>query len=386
MSIPPSTSTAVVDLSCELISRHSVTPNDDQCQQILAERLTTLGFEITHLPFNDVKNLWAITPGDGPVLCFAGHTDVVPAGNLEQWNTNPFQPTIDNGVLYGRGAADMKTAIAAMVVAVERFLKTNKQFNGRIAFLITSDEEGTATDGTVKVMQWLNARNINLDYCLIGEPSSSKKLGDTIKNGRRGSLNGKLTVYGTQGHIAYPHLADNPIHSATLALHELSVIRWDEGDDYFQPTQLQFSNIHSGIGVTNVIPGSLEALFNLRFSPLSSEKQLKEAIELKLKEFNLKYHIDWKLSGNPFITRGGKLVEAGIDSVNQVMGTIPQLSTNGGTSDGRFIAPYGVEVIELGVINETIHKVNECVSVKDIERLADIYQQILVNILCRGRL
>ena len=371
----------VLELTEALIAQPSVTPADSNCQQMMMNRLEKLGFTCTPLPFGEVQNFWAERGEAGPLFVFAGHTDVVPTGPLEAWESDPFTPSVCDGVLYGRGAADMKGSLAAMVVAVERFVALHPQHNGRIGFLITSDEEGPAVNGTVKVMEWLRQQDRQIDYCLVGEPSSSETLGDTIKNGRRGSLNGILRVRGVQGHIAYPHLADNPIHRALPALTELSQIRWDEGSEYFEPTSLQISNIHAGTGATNVIPGTCEVVFNFRFSPAVTDVDLRTGVENVLKRHQLDYELTWNLSGQPFLTPLGELVSATQAAIRQVTGEDAQLSTGGGTSDGRFIAPTGAQVIELGPINASIHKLNEHVLVADLALLAEIYREILERLL-----
>ena len=368
-------------LCCELIRRASVTPEDAGCQQLLAQRLEAIGFRCQHLRFDDVDNLWAERGEDGPILVFAGHTDVVPTGPEQNWQTPPFEPTVKGEWLYGRGAADMKASLAAMVVACEQFVRVQPQHRGRMGFLITSDEEGAAINGTVKVMQWLGQQNKAIDYCLVGEPSSETVLGDVIKNGRRGSLDGVLTVHGVQGHVAYPQLADNPIHRAAPVLTALSSEHWDEGDAYFPPTALQISNIHGGTGAGNVIPGELEIRFNFRFSKAVTAAQLQQRTEAILKLHDLNYSIDWKLSGQPFITDRGALIDAMVDSIGAELGQKARLSTAGGTSDGRFIAPTGAQVAELGHINASIHKVDEAVRVDDIEALTRVYQGIIERLL-----
>lgn len=372
---------AALALCCELIQRPSITPADAGCLTLLAERLENAGFQCQHLPFDDVENLWAQRGSGGPLFVFAGHTDVVPTGPEANWRSPPFEPTINDGVLTGRGAADMKASLAAMVVACERFVDANPGHSGRIGFLLTSDEEGPAVNGTVKVVEWLEQRQEKIDWCLVGEPSSEKELGDVLKNGRRGSLNGRLSVHGRQGHIAYPQLADNPIHRAMPALAELSRECWDEGNEYFPPTSFQISNIESGTGATNVIPGALQALFNFRFSTESTADQLIARCEKILKAHGLDFSIDWELSGEPFLTPVGPLVNAAREAIAECRGVAARLSTAGGTSDGRFIAPTGAEVLELGPVNATIHQVNEEVAVEAIEELAGIYQRILGKLL-----
>jgi succinyl-diaminopimelate desuccinylase len=369
-----------LELTKQLISRQSVTPEDDGCQQLMTDRLVKAGFNIQPLPFEDVDNFWAIRGESGPILCFAGHTDVVPSGPESSWQSPPFEPTVKDGVLTGRGAADMKGSLAAMVVAVENFVANNPNHPGRIAFLITSDEEGIAANGTVKVVEWLKQQNTIPEYCLVGEPSSSEKCGDTIKNGRRGSLGCKLRVLGKQGHVAYPHLADNPIHNVAPALAELANTEWDRGNDFFPATSFQVSNINGGTGATNVIPGELDIVFNFRFSTEVTEQQLRETTEAILKKHQLNYAIDWHLSGQPFLTAEGELVDAAVSAVKQVTGLDTLLSTAGGTSDGRFIAPMGTQVVELGPVNATIHQINECVAVADLDRLTAIYESLLENL------
>ena len=369
-----------LELTKQLISRQSVTPEDDGCQQLMTDRLAAVGFDIQPLPFEDVDNFWAIRGESGPILCFAGHTDVVPSGPESSWQSPPFEPTVKDGVLTGRGAADMKGSLAAMVIAVENYVASNPNHSGRIAFLITSDEEGIAANGTVKVVEWLKQQNIIPEYCLVGEPSSSEKCGDTIKNGRRGSLGCKLRVIGKQGHVAYPHLADNPIHNVAPALAELANTEWDRGNDFFPATSFQISNINGGTGATNVIPGELDIVFNFRFSTEVTEQQLRETTEAILNKHQLNYEIDWHLSGQPFLTAEGELVDAAVTAVKQVTGMDTLLSTAGGTSDGRFIAPMGTQVVELGPVNATIHQINECVAVADLDQLTAIYESLLENL------
>ena len=373
-----------------LIARPSVTPDDAGCQSLIADRLKALGFDCHTLTFGPddapVTNLWAIRRGRGhaqgaPTLVFAGHTDVVPTGPLDQWSSPPFVPSYRDGMLYGRGAADMKTSLAAMVVATERFVTAHPDHAGSVAFLLTSDEEGPSVDGTVKVCEWLQARGERLDCCIVGEPTSVSRLGDMIKNGRRGSLSGKLRVKGVQGHIAYPHLARNPIHLAAPALAELTAIVWDEGNDHFPPTSWQMSNIHAGTGANNVIPGELVIDFNFRFSTESTPEGLQSRLEDVLRRHGLDVHIDWTLSGRPFLTRPGRLIEALSGAITDVTGQGTELSTTGGTSDGRFIARICPEVVEFGPINATIHKIDECVAVDDIEPLMNIYHQTLDRLL-----
>lgn len=370
-----------LELSLDLLRRPSVTPEDYDCQALMAKRLAHVGFHIENMRFGEVDNLWARRGTQDPVFCFAGHTDVVPTGNLEAWNSDPFQPEIRDGILYGRGAADMKTALAAMVVASERFVKKHPDHKGSIAFLITSDEEGPSINGTVKVVETLEARNEKMTWCLVGEPSSTSQLGDIIKNGRRGSLNAVLTVKGKQGHVAYPHLARNPIHLASAALHELCETVWDQGNEYFPATSFQISNIHAGTGATNVVPGTMAVTFNFRYSTEVTAEQLKERVLEILQRHGLEYDISWTHSGLPFLTPVGELVNAATTAIKNVTGVDAKLSTSGGTSDGRFIAPTGAQVLELGVLNASIHQINEHVNVADLEPLAEIYEQILENLL-----
>ena len=370
-----------LELCQQLIERPSVTPEDAGCQALMAERLTACGFHCEHLRFGDVDNMWAVRGDAGPQLVLAGHTDVVPPGPLYQWQSDPFTPTIRDFLLYGRGYADMKGSVAAMVVACEGFVTAHPYHNGRIGFLITSDEEGPATDGTVKVIEHLQRAGEPIDWCLVGEPSSSEALGDTVKNGRRGSLGGVLTVHGVQGHVAYPHLADNPIHSAMPALHALASETWDEGNDFFPPTSFQVSNIKAGTGATNVIPGELELVFNFRFSTASTEEDLRRRTEAILDQHGLKYSLSWSLSGQPFITGQGELVDAVVSAIRSVTGRDTLLSTAGGTSDGRFIAPTGSQVVELGPVNRSIHQRNEHVLVSDLPLLTAMYQATLENLL-----
>ena len=368
-------------LACELIRRRSVTPDDAGCQALMMARLTALGFSCTPLRFGEVDNFWAERGNAGPILVFAGHTDVVPTGPPEQWHTPPFEPTLVDGSLYGRGAADMKGSLAAMLIACEEFIAEHPDHPGRIGFLITADEEGDAVNGTVKVMQHLQQQNKAIDWCLVGEPSSSASLGDVIKNGRRGSLGAVLTVRGIQGHIAYPQLADNPIHRALPALEALVAEVWDEGNEFFPPTSMQISNIHAGTGATNVIPGTAQVLFNFRFSTEVTEDELRRRTEAILDAHGLDYELRWALSGQPFLTASGALVAATVASIGAVTGLEPELSTAGGTSDGRFIAPTGAQVVELGPINATIHKLNEVVLAADLPRLAAIYRGVMERLL-----
>jgi succinyl-diaminopimelate desuccinylase len=370
-----------LDLTQELIRRQSVSPADDGCQPLMIERLQAAGFVSESLKFGPVDNFWAKRGSGGPVFCFAGHTDVVPSGPLDEWRSDPFQPVIRDGLLYGRGAADMKSGLAAMVTACEEFVAQYPKHKGTIAFLITSDEEGPSVDGTRRVVEVLRERGEGIDWCLVGEPSSESALGDTIKIGRRGSLSGRLTVHGIQGHIAYPQLADNPVHAVAPALSELAARTWDAGNDHFQPTSFQISNISAGTGAPNVIPGELRARFNLRFSTEQTVDGLKLIVEEILQRHRVKYTLEWFVSGLPFLTVPGALSQAASRAVQEQLQISPKLTTGGGTSDGRFIAPMGAQVIELGVINETIHKVNECVRVADIDRLHSIYRRTLELLL-----
>jgi succinyl-diaminopimelate desuccinylase len=370
-----------LELTKDLISRPSVTPEDYGCQAMIADRLAKIGFKIEHMRFGETDNLWARRGNDGPLFTFAGHTDVVPTGPEESWKYPPFEPTIDEGLLYGRGTADMKSSIACMITACERFIEQNPNHAASIAFLITSDEEGPAHDGTVKVIETLEARNEKIDWCLVGEPSSTSKVCDVIKNGRRGSIGCTLTVKGKQGHVAYPHLAKNPIHEFAPVLKILTETEWDQGNEFFPPTTFQVSNIHSGTGATNVIPGECEVVFNFRFSTAITDSQIRERVEAILNEHNVQYEINWALSGQAFLTEPGKLVNAAQKAIKDTCGYETELSTAGGTSDGRFIAPTGAQVVELGPLNATIHQVNECVAVEDLDTLSDVYEKMLFNLL-----
>lgn len=370
-----------LELALELMSRQSVTPEDAACQELMIDRLQAIGFEIQRLRFGDVDNFWAIHGSAGPILCFAGHTDVVPTGPVEQWQHHPFKPEIIDGILHGRGAADMKGSLAAMVTACERFVAEHPNHSGRIAYLITSDEEGVAINGTVKVMEWLEQQNEKISWCVVGEPSSTNKVGDVIKNGRRGSLGCVLTVKGIQGHVAYPHLASNPIHSAAPALAELTAEQWDEGNDFFPATSFQISNINGGTGATNVIPGELKVVFNFRFSTELTEQDLRQRTTAILDKHGLDYSLQWNLSGQPFLTSEGPLIDATVAAIQEATGLTTELSTAGGTSDGRFIAPTGSQLVELGPVNATIHKVDEQVCAADIDTLSTIYQGILSKLL-----
>lgn len=370
-----------LQLTIDLMERRSVTPLDDGCQHLMQQRLVALGFDIVPLRFGDVDNFWAVHGTSGNILCFAGHTDVVPSGPEQQWQHPPFTPHIRDGKLFGRGAADMKGSLAAMVTACERFVTANPDHTGRIAFLITSDEEGIAVDGTVKVVEWLEQRDIKITWCVVGEPSSSQQVGDAIKNGRRGSLGATLIVNGVQGHVAYPEKARNPIHLAVPALTELTQQVWDNGNQFFPATSFQISNISAGTGTTNVIPGELEVLFNFRFSTESTAEQLCARTEAILQKHALDYRIEWSLSGAPFLTAEGALVEATAAAIREVAGIDTVLSTAGGTSDGRFIAPTGAQVVELGPVNATIHKVDEHVVADDLDLLSTMYEGILQRLL-----
>lgn len=373
-----------LELAIELISRHSVTPDDAGCQQLMVARLRAIGFTVEAMRCGEVDNFWARRGSEGPLFAFAGHTDVVPSGDAAAWRVAPFEPQIVNGMLYGRGAADMKGSLAAMVTASESFVAAHPDHRGSIAFLITSDEEGPAVDGTVKVVEALEARGEKIDWCLVGEPSSASRLGDVIKNGRRGSLNARLVIHGKQGHVAYPQLASNPIHLAAPALAELTAIEWDRGNAYFPPTTFQISNIDGGTGATNVIPGSLELLMNFRFSTEITQQRIQQRVAEVLGRHGLDYDIEWTLSGNPFLTEAGELVAAAQAAVRELGGYESRLSTSGGTSDGRFIAPTGAQVLELGPLNATIHQVDECVPAKDLELLSRIYRRILEKLLTGG--
>ena len=379
-----------LELATKLIRAESISPEDAGCQQLIAEYLIDLGFEIEHLRFDDVDNLWAVRSGDStpdgkangaPLFVFAGHTDVVPTGPIEDWDNDPFCAQVFDGVLHGRGAADMKGSLASMLTATKRFLSETPNHKGNIGFLITSDEEDKAINGTKKVMALLNSRGTNIEWCLVGEPSSSSQLGDVVRTGRRGSLNAKLIVKGIQGHVAYPTKAKNPIHHSMAALADLVSARWDDGNEFFPPTTMQISNIHGGTGVNNVIPGEMVADFNFRFSTESTTKNLKSRTEKIIKQHGLDFEIEWSLSGNPFLTEGGELIPAVQESIRECCGIETELSTSGGTSDGRFIAPTGTQVIELGPKNATIHKINECVEVDDLYNLSRLYSNVLTRLL-----
>lgn len=372
----------VLTLAQDLISRASVTPLDEGCQTLMASRLMAQDFDIEPMVFEDTTNMWARRGKEGPLFCFAGHTDVVPVGDLNRWHTPPFEPVVIDGYLHGRGAADMKGSLAAMVVATERFVEKNPDHHGSIAFLITSDEEGPFINGTTRVIDTLEARNEKITWSLVGEPSSTHKLGDIVKNGRRGSLTGNLTINGIQGHVAYPHLADNPIHNAAPVLDELARMKWDNGNEFFPPTSFQIANIQGGTGASNVIPGALEVMFNFRYSTEVTAEILIQRVLNILDAHELNYDISWIFNGLPFLTDDGPLLDATRDAIKQITGTNTDPQTSGGTSDGRFIAPTGAHVIELGPVNATIHKVNECVKVSDLELLAQCYEVILEKLLC----
>lgn len=370
----------VIELAQQLIKRRSLSPHDEGCQEIMISRLKASGFTIEPMNFGDTQNFWAWR-GQGTTLAFAGHTDVVPCGDEKQWDNPPFEPVIRNGMLYGRGAADMKGSLAAMVVAAERFVAANPDHQGRLAFLITSDEEASAINGTVKVVQALMDRDERLDYCLVGEPSSNKQVGDVVKNGRRGSITANLQIHGIQGHVAYPHLADNPVHRALPALNELIAIEWDQGNEFFPPTSMQIANIQAGTGSNNVIPGEMSVQFNFRFSTEITDTIIKQRVHELLDRHQLNYSLDWWLSGQPFLTQRGALVDAVVKAVEHYAEITPELLTTGGTSDGRFIARMGAQVVELGPVNATIHKVNECVNAADLQLLSRMYQRIMEQLV-----
>lgn len=372
---------ATLALTKALIRRPSITPDDQGCQELIAERLQVIGFQIERLRFGEVDNLWARHGGDSPLLVFAGHTDVVTPGDSRAWKYDPFTPTIDNELLYGRGAADMKASVAAFVTAVEAFVARQPDHSGSVALLLTSDEEGPAVDGTVKVIDALRHRNERIDYCVVGEPTSSEHTGDTIKNGRRGSLCGAVIVYGIQGHVAYPHLAANPIHQVAPVIQALIETVWDTGNDHFPPTSFQITRVHSDAGAVNVIPGKLEIEFNFRFSSELNPEQLMASVQSTFDKHELQYDITWNVSGLPYLTPKGQLIDVVKQAVRDHLGIEPRLSTDGGTSDGRFIAPTGAQVVELGPTNETIHKVNECVAVQDPDRLSRVYLSIMEKLL-----
>jgi succinyl-diaminopimelate desuccinylase len=372
---------AALALTLELIRKPSVSPEDHGCLELIAGRLAGAGFRIERMPFGPVANLWAVRGERQPLLCFAGHTDVVPTGPREEWHSDPFEPVVKDGVLYGRGAADMKSGLGAMVAAAERFAARHPQHAGALAFLLTSDEEGPSVDGTRRVMEVLESRGQKIDWCVVGEPTSTNALGDMVKIGRRGSLSGKLTVHGVQGHVAYPHLADNPVHAVAPALAELAARVWDKGNEFFQPTSFQVSNIAAGTGAPNVIPGELKARFNIRFSTEQTVEKLQQTVTEILNRHKVNYTLEWFVSGLPFFTPPGRLSEAVARAIREETGGDPELSTTGGTSDGRFIAPTGAQVVELGVINASIHKVNENVRVADIAALSRMYERVMELLL-----
>jgi len=373
--------TDVISLTETLVSRASITPEDADCQLLMQDILAPLGFNNETMVFEDTTNLWARRGSEKPVFCFAGHTDVVPTGPVKDWKYPPFEPTREAGYLYGRGTADMKASLAAMLVATERFVKDYPNHKGSIAYLITSDEEGPFINGTTRVIDTLEARNEKIDYCIVGEPSSTHITGDTIKNGRRGSLTANLTVKGVQGHVAYPHLVKNPIHLLAPALTELTNTVWDEGNEFFPATSMQVSNINGGTGATNVVPGTVNIVFNFRFSTELTAQELQQRVQHILDKHSLNYDLHWIINGQPFLTAEGELVQACVDSIKTVMDIDTELSTAGGTSDGRFIAPTGAQVIELGPENATIHKLNECVNIENVKALEKVYYQVLVNLL-----
>ena len=371
-------------LTQQLIARPSLTPLDEGCLHIIGQRLEAIGFKLEMIRCGEVDNLWARRGNSGKLICFAGHTDVVPTGPVDKWVSPPFTPTIRDGMLYGRGAADMKGSLAAFVTAIEKFVAAHPKHAGSIALLLTSDEEGVATDGTVRVVEALRARGEKMDYCIVGEPTAVSKTGDTIKNGRRGSLSGDLIVKGVQGHIAYPHLVKNPIHLASPAIAELAATEWDKGNEYFPATSWQVSNIHGGTGASNVVPGTVEITFNFRFSTASTVDSLKAKVHAILDKHGLEYDLNWSLSGKPYLTPRGNLVDAVSAAIKSVTGITTDLSTTGGTSDGRFIADICPQIIELGPVNATIHKLNECVAVADLDILSDIYRLTLENLLVKS--
>jgi succinyl-diaminopimelate desuccinylase len=370
-----------LELTQNLMARRSVTPADEGCQDLMIGRLEALGFQIERLRYGNVENFWARRGNAGPVFCFAGHTDVVPTGPLEEWRSDPFAPSVRDGVLFGRGAADMKSGLAAMVTATEEFVAAHPKHKGSITYLITSDEEGPSVDGTKRVVETLSSRKERIDWCIVGEPSSEQTIGDTVKVGRRGSFSGRLTVHGVQGHVAYPHMAENPVHTLAPALAELTSREWDKGTEHFQPTTFQVSNINAGTGAPNVIPGELKARFNLRYSPIQTQDGLKEVVEGILRKHGVRFTIEWYVSGEPFYTAPGVLSDAVGGAIHDVVGSRPKLSTGGGTSDGRFIATLGAQIVELGVVNTTIHKVNECVRIEELDALHRMYFNVLRNLL-----
>lgn len=375
--------TELITLAEQLLALPSITPFDAGCQMLIREHLEAIGFKCESMRFGEVDNLWARFGTESPLLVFAGHTDVVPTGPIDQWTTSPFEPAIRNGNLYARGAADMKAAIAAMITATEKFLKSNSDFPGSIGFLLTSDEEGPAIDGTVKVMETLQKRGEKIDYCIIGEPASDKKIGDQIRVGRRGSLTCKLTVHGKQGHVAHPHLAENPVHLVAQALHELVSTEWDKGNEFYPPTTFQISNIHAGTGAANVIPGEVEILYNLRYGTAVTINELQSRCEAILNKYKLKFDLKWIDGAKPFLTKKGKLVSATVEAIKGVTGLNTVLSTAGGTSDGRFIAPTGTEIVEVGTSNATAHHINEHVGVEDLKVLEKVYHEILLRLFTK---
>ena len=371
-----------LELAKELISRKSITPSDEGCQELIAKRLEASNFKIEHMPFGDVKNLWATYGKNGPLFVFLGHTDVVPTGPIEQWSHDPFNPTEKGGFLYGRGAADMKGSVAAFVTSIEDFINEyQSEIKGRIGVMLTSDEEGPAINGVVKVVEELSSRKETIDWCLVGEPTASKKLGDVIKIGRRGSIGTNIKIYGVQGHIAYPHKAENPIHLATEAINEISKLNWKDETGQFQDSALQISNLNSGTGASNVIPGELTINCNVRYSPSTTIEEIKKSVESILNSHKLNYEIDWIQGGNPFLNSETKLIESVKNSIISIIDILPDQTTDGGTSDGRFIAPTGAEVVELGPVNDSIHKIDERVKIKELTQLSEVYKNILKSLL-----
>lgn len=370
-----------IELAKELIRCRSITPDDAGCQELVAKRLKKAGFNAIRLRCEDVDNIWLNHGRGAPVFAFLGHTDVVPTGPLSEWTSDPFTPTVRDGYLYGRGAADMKGSVAAMATALERYASSNRNHPGTVALLLTSDEEGTAVNGTCKMLEHLINHEVRIQYCLVGEPSSRETVGDVVKNGRRGTLTGQITISGIQGHVAYPQLADNPIHGVAPALAELCAIEWDRGNEFYPPTSFQISNIHAGTGADNVIPGSVEILCNFRFSTAVTEQELKDRVEKILKVRKLRYRVDWRPAGLPFLTPGGALLDTVKGVIQDMNGKVPEVNTVGGTSDGRFVAPTGSEVVELGPVNRTIHKIDECVSIQDLETLSTMYERILEELM-----
>jgi succinyl-diaminopimelate desuccinylase len=376
--------TPTLSLACDLINRESVTPVDAGCQEMMIERLKALGFSIEVMVFEDTTNFWARRGTEAPLFAFAGHTDVVPSGPIDQWHTPPFEATIIDDHLHGRGAADMKGSLASMIVAVEEFIAQHPDHKGSIAFLITSDEEGPFINGTTRVVDTLMERGELIDMCIVGEPSSTTEVGDVVKNGRRGSITGDITFKGIQGHVAYPHIAKNPVHGALPALGELASTQWDEGNEFFPPTSFQIPNLHAGTGASNVIPGEFNVQFNMRFSTELDNQRIQQRVHSILDAHGLDYQLDWTFNGDPFLTDKGALLDAVVAAVTKVNHKTPQLLTTGGTSDGRFIAKMGTQVIELGPVNATIHKVNECVSITDLEKLTEMYKQTLIHLFAQS--